>query len=279
MKTDRDSIVKACLFAGISLLIPSNSCMAATRGGVPSPVPRVIEEPTAAAKPAYYSKRIWNHLPFLDRLERDPPAKATGAPGGSEWLVMIHTRGHPDLIGMAKGFMVRAPLERVLDIVEDYPGYSRIWSDVIRVQVISRNRGRVVTQWERKAPAFFLPHVRYRMLTTRERPKPGRVIYHHQLVDGNLVDSSDALVAYDASGPELTRVSVLNFFTPEVGPFRAIAGGKIWRQSIENAFKEDIAFRARIEHPDWTTQRLAEEADRELAGHPLNHPPAVTFTD
>lgn len=243
----------------------------------PLPAPYPIEKPVAAAGRAYYSQRIWKYLPFLENLDRSPDR--SGKPAPSERILEIHTQGQPDIIGMAKRFEVRAPLGRVVEVAEDYGDYPRIWKDVRRVQVISRDRNQVITRWEREAPAFFLPSIRYRMVTTRGQPRPGRVIFHHQLIDGNLVGSSDAIVLYDAVGPGRTRVSVLNFFTPEVGPFRAIANGRIWRQSVESSFKEDVAFRDRVEHPDWDANRLDREARRELELHPLDSIPSTTFQD
>jgi hypothetical protein len=39
------------------------------------------------------------------------------------------------------------------------------------------------------------------------------------------------------------------------------AEGEIWRKSMEGTFKDDISFLARMEHPDWDEDKIADHAD------------------
>lgn len=224
-------------------------------------------------EPTYFGSR----LPQL--LDQWPP-RTLALPDGGRTAILraIKTPDNEDMIGLVKHFELHAPLQRVVELSERYEDYPQMWEEVLQVRVESRDleHRQVVTDWTRKAPAFVLPKIKYRMLTVVEQRTPERVVYRHQLLEGNLVHSSDALVVLESLGPKGTRVSIINFFNPVVGPFRALAEGKLWRKSLENAFKDDIAFRARAEHPEWDLERISEESRKAVARHPVDE---IEYTD
>jgi uncharacterized membrane protein len=228
-----------------------------------APAPYSIDELDPSAKESYFTSRLANVLHAW------PPPTATLHDERPVYLRAIVTPGEPNTIGMIKHLVVHAPLERVIELCERFEDYPKIWEDVVGVKVLSRDRNRLVTEWERKRPAFFLPKIRYKILYVIDHSRPDRAVYRQQLIEGNSVRSTDALIVYEKLGKNETRISVLNFFEPDLGAFRGIVEGKIRRKSMESAFKDDIAFRARLEHPRWTPSRITEEAERELDRHPI----------
>jgi uncharacterized membrane protein len=232
--------------------------------------PYALDDAGTWAKPSATSQRL------LLTLKHWPPATLTLHDERPEVIRAIKTPGNEDLIGMVKHFEVNESLARVVAVNEDFDAYPKLWENVLGVKVESRDINRVVTQWTRKAPAFFLPKIHYRMISIADKSETGKVIYRNQLIDGNMIKTSDSLVVFEQLDPNRTRVSVLNFFTPDVGHFRAIAAGRIWKQSMQDAFKDDVAFRARTEHPDWSVDRISEEADQALARFPIN---SVQYTE
>ena len=241
-----------------------------TFAATPDAANYALDDSGSWAKPTPASGRL------LNALKHWPPATLSLDQGRPEFIRGIRTPGNDDLIGMVKYFVVQVPIEKVVRLNEAFGDYPNIWKDVLSVKIEVQEKNRIVTEWTRKAPAFFLPKVHYRMVTLIDKSNSTRVIYRHQLVDGNLVKTSDALVIADKISDSKTRISVLNFFTPEIGPFRSLVSGKIWRQSLENGFKEDIAFRARIEHPEWSIDRVTEEAEQTLDSFPIKN---IEYTD
>ena len=222
-----------------------------------------IGDPSELVKLGYYTSRLaamLAHWPL--------PTQARLA-DHAEVVIGIRTPAESDIIGMVKHSVIDAPLARVAAVSERVEDYPAIWENVVAVKRVSTDRNRLVTEWARKAPAFFLPRIRYRTLTTIDRQTPGRIVYRHQFVEGNLIRSSDFLVVYESLPKDRTRVTVLGFFEPEMGVFRSLAEGKVWRQSLENGFKDDVAFRLRVEHPEWGVDRLTNEAERALENAPL----------
>ena len=248
------------LFCWISLLVSAASLAAVEPKAHCDDIPKVT----------YYSQRI---LRFLDHW---PPPTLSLRDSRPVLIRAIRTPGEPGIIGVVKHFEVKFPLARVAELTERFEDYPKIWEDVVSVTVRSREGNQTVTDWVRRAPAFFLPRIRFRMLYTTDKMKPGRVVYRQQLIEGNSVSASDALVVLEGIGENETRISVLDFFSPDMGPFRPLIEGKIWKKSMENSFKDDIAFRARLEHPDWSLDQIGHEADRELDLHPIEE---VQYTD
>jgi uncharacterized membrane protein len=249
---------------GLALLAPT----LARAEGTPSAYR--LDEADPTAKPTYYSEHA---LHFLDHW---PPPAIPNCHAEYSCVRAIRTPGHSSIVGMVKYFTVKAPLAAVLAVAENVEDYPHIWTDVLRVKVLSRDKNRTTTEWLRKAPAFFLPKIHYRMMSVVDRSSPNRVVSRSQLIDGNALKSSDSVAVYERVSATETRVSVVNFFDANFGPFRAIVEGKIWKTSMQNALRDDVAFRAHIEHPDWSAERLEEEAKRALEQHPIDQ---VEYTD
>ncbi len=223
-----------------------------------------------SAKAGYYTPRI---LRFLDNW---PPPTASLRDARSVLVRGVRSRTHPDVVGIVKHFTIDKPLSEVIVAGENFAKFPAIWSDVLSVKVVSRDGNRTLTDWVRKAPAFFLPQLRYRMEIVSDHSSPDRAVYRYQFVSGPWMKSSDTVVVYEKVAENQTRVSVLLFIDPDFGVFRALVESKIWRHSLENSFKDDIAFRAHVEHPDWTSERLARLADEECRRHPFD---PIEYTD
>lgn len=236
----------------------------------PPPKPYALGEVDPKCKTGFYTPKI---LKFLDHW---PPPTLKIADKRPVLVRAIKTPSQPDVIGVIKHFSVKFPLDKVVEVSEKFEEYPKIWEDVESVQVESRDRNRTVTSWVRKSPAFFLGKIRYRLQYVTDKSVKGRVVFRQQLIDGNSVDSTDALVILEKMGAAETRITVLNFFNPNAGPFRSLVEGTIWQKSLENNFKDDIAFRARLEHPDWDLDQITKEAERLLDQFPIEK---VEYTD
>lgn len=246
---------------------PATWILAQEATPVPSPSPTPSASPASApyrlddfdpsAKTGYYTSRI---LKFLDHWP--PPTLTITDTDRTIYTRAIRTPDHPRIVGTIKHFNIQAPIERVAQVTEDFENYPKIWEGLKSVKIESRDRNRVVTAWVRGAPAFFMPKLHYRLVYVIDRSQPGRIVYRQQLIDGNALSSSDGVVVLEKRGDNLTRLSIVTFFDPDAGPFRALVDGVIWNRSIENSFKDDTAFRAHIEHPDWDKDRLSDEADK-----------------
>jgi uncharacterized membrane protein len=229
-----------------------------------------LNDPYPEAKTSFYSERL------LKLLEHWPPPTLLLHDARPVYVRAIKTPGFSDMVGVVKHFTVKAPLSKVVELTEKFDAYPKIWDDIVSVQVDSRDKNRTVTSWVRKAPAFFLPRIKFRTLYISDKSHPDRVVYFQRFLDGNAMKSSDGLVVMEKVTDQTTRISVITFFNPDAGAFRGLVEGKIWKKSVENAFKDDIAFAARLEHPDWSLDQVTEAAEKALDAHPIDE---VEYTD
>lgn len=239
-----------------------------------APAPYALSELNPAAKPSFYSQRI---LKFLDAWP--PPTLTLRDTDRDIYTRAIKTPEHPKIIGLVKHFNIQAPMESVAAATEHFEDYPKIWEGCLGVQVLSRDRNRVVTDWTRKRPAFFMPKLHYRLLYVIDRSRTDRIVYRQQLMDSkdsNALNTSDGLVVLEKRGEKRTRLSIVNFFDPDAGPFRGLVEGVIWRKTVQNSFKDDVAFRAHVEHPDWDLDRITDESDHAWDKTPID---PILYTD
>lgn len=229
-------------------------------------------DPTATK--SMYSLSI---LKFLDHWP--PPTlalKTFGPQTGDMILRAIKTPGHPHTIGLVKHSIVKVPFEKVTALMEDYPDYYKMWENVVSASILSKDGNRWITAWTRRRPAFFMPEIHYKMEVVIDKSVPGRAVYRQQFISGDSLYFSDGLVIVEKLGDQLTRISVLDFFNANFGPFRGLIEGVIWHRSLENAFKDDVAFRLKLEHPDWSVDKITNASEKMLDRHPVD---PVQYTD
>lgn len=214
------------------------------------------------------------HLPKL--LAKWPPPTVNLPDPGPVIIRAIKTPGHSNYIGFVAHYTVDVPIERAIQTNDDFESYPKIWDTLIEVRVTDRQANRVITSWHRKAPAFFLPNLHYRLLYISERQGPKRMVYRQQLIDGNAMNFCDALIVFDALSPAQTRVTIINFFDANFGPFRGAIESLIWRRSIEGNYKDNMALKARLEHPDWSLKQIVKYAEDALDQNPI---PEILYTD
>lgn len=229
-----------------------------------------IYENSPLTKTNYYTSRV------LKFVQNWPPATLDLHDDRPVYIRGIKTPDNSDIVGMVKHFTVKASFDSVINFTENFTEYPKIWEDVQSVKIQSQDHNRIVTEWVRKAPAFFLSKIRYTLLYTSDKTLPGRVVYRQQLVESNSIKANDAIVVMEKMTEETTRVSVVTFFEAEFGPFRSLIESKIWRKSLESSFKDDIAFMSKLEHPDWTLDQISDAADLALKKNPLEQ---LEYTD
>jgi len=223
-----------------------------------------------AAKQSQYSK-------LLPKLLEHWPLPTNSIPDTRPVSVRaIRTPDRPYYIGMVKHFTVHVPMERAAEVIEKFEDYPKIWEDLVTVKVESTEGNRTVTSWVRKSPTFLMANIRFRMAYIVDKSVPDRISYRQQLIDSNTINYSDGLIVLDKIAPDSTRMSIILFFDADFSILRGLIEGVIWRRSVEGSFKDDIAFRARVEHPDWNLKRITQEAEDALDHNSFDQ---IPYTD
>jgi hypothetical protein len=230
----------------------------------PGEVIHRIEESIAEAPRSLYSEKIHK---FLDHWPPKwiPDHKSETNP---VWVRGIKTPDKNLYIGTLKQLWIQAPLEKVAAVIDLFDLYPEFFDEVKKVKVLERDGNKLTVFWERNSPAFFIPNIKYEMIYIIQKVSDHKTIYRYQLKKGNSLNFSDGLIVLEAA-EDGTKVTGIDFYDANWGLAGALASGKIWRKSIEGGYKGDIAFKMRVEHPDWSPKQIRTESERMLDRFPV----------
>jgi len=221
-------------------------------------------------KESYYSTRILKFLNSTPPTSR-PISTEKNQDEGPVFIRAIETPDHPHTIGMVKQSEVHASIAQIIAVTEKFEDYPKIWKDVLNTKVIASEDHKTIVAFTRKRPAFFLPEIKFQTLYTSDKSNPNKIVYHQQLINGNMVKFSDSIVIIEKITDDRSKIIVYNFFDPDLGLVNLVAESKIWKQSLEAGFKDDVAFAARLEHPDWNIDQITDESEKQLDLHPIKN--------
>jgi hypothetical protein len=179
-------------------------------------------------------------------------------------VTCLETPGRKFYIGVVQNMRVKAPIQKLQEIVSDFGSYAELFNGYAAVREESRDGDRITTYWEQKIPVFFIPNVRYRMIYQLSVADPNVKIYRYRLSKkGDLLESDGFIVLEKISDAE-TRYIETDFFDANWGILTTFAPGRIWTDSVDGLYQSDLAFLLKAEHPDWNNRRVHDEADQTI---------------
>jgi hypothetical protein len=221
-----------------------------------------VYEKIETGKESFYS-------PKLIGLLKEWPPKIFPKNSAPIVIVGIKTPSSENYIGIAKQFIIEAPLKKVTDLLDDFEHYKDRNPELVDVKVKSKEGDQQVIEWEFKSPAFFVPNSKYEQVYVTDRTFPNKVIYRYQLKEGNNLNFSDGLVVLESVGKK-TKITSFDFFDAKWGFLASVAMGKIWHDTIEGYYKGDLALKLQAENPDWKFEQIDEERKRILEKFPTD---------
>lgn len=245
-------------------------------GGLPESI--ALDAAIPGTKTSFYTER-------LPRLLKHWPPKYVPHPIPSDrpmWIRPVRTPESPNYIGVVKKFLVKAPMARVEYVIEDMEKLPELLTDVKEVRVVLRSGNKIVSQWERYSPAFFIPNTRYEMIHIFDKKTYApRHVYRYQLREGNHLNYTDGLIVLEPDGKNTghTWITHFDFFDANFGPFRALAEGAIWGKAVEGSFRADMLVRIRMESPDLSASVIQEQVERLEEKYPIEMPEALDGID
>ncbi len=259
----------------IALLIGATALLSSTAiGEQPAPAslptkPAVfhpLEETLTEGKQSYYSPRMASLLKSWP-----PPGIPELTPEGNPiWMQAVRTKEQSSYIGVQKRIYIAAPLRRVRAIIDDFAHYPDLYPEVNSVKMTVQDGNKMEVAWERKAPAFFLPNVRYETIYLSDDRSPNRMIYRYQLKKGNSVNFSDGLIVLEKRGESVTVLTAFDFFDMDWGLLRAVAESSVWKRVLDGSYVADAALKAMAEHPEWNASQIETESKRLQEAYPLS---------
>jgi uncharacterized membrane protein len=218
-----------------------------------------IEEKLPEARESIYSNRI-------SKVLKKPTSSFFPEKGASDvplQVIAIRTPEQPLYIGIQKQMVIEAPFAQVTTVIEKFDAYPDFMEGVKSVKVVKQEGNWITTLWERKAPVFFLPNVKYEQMYVIDRSNPDRAIYRYQLKSGDSIQFSDGIIIVEKNGNS-TRVTAFDFFSANWGLLGGVASSRIWKESVRTSNLGDLLFKTHAEHPDWKYSQLKKHSEQIL---------------
>ena len=201
----------------------------------------------------------------LDRILKAWPSRPffTDAMRGVE-LTCIATADVENYVGILRRTAIHAPISAVEDVLDDLEHYKNLFPRTVDVRVVpgSKSGNRFITVWEQRVPIPFMPNVVYELSHVVDKNSSGRIVYRYRLRRGDRLKASDGMVVLESVGPRSTQFTEYGFFHPSSGP---VPASVVWSESVRGAFLGNMAIKLKAENPQWSYERIASEAERQLA--------------
>jgi len=226
-------------------------------GGIPSPYSASL----------HHWMDVWPPKGLPKDLESKGPVVLRG----------LRTLEMPLYIGIVKAFIVKAPLARVIHLMDDFERYKDRLPDLVKVEVKETKGNRQLIFWEYESPAFFVPNSRYDEYFVNDRRDPKRMITRYQLKSANNINAADGILVQEDVGGGRTRIITLDFFDGQWGILGSVAKEAIWEKVAAGYYKGDVAFKIQVENPSLSAQEIRAETEKVIEKHPLAMP--LTYID
>ena len=181
-------------------------------------------------------------------------------------ITCLSTPGRPFYIGIQQEMVIEAPLARVREVVDFYPGYVDIFDGLLKAKLVSEDGNRVVTEWEERIAIPFVPNERNQVVYLISDPDPGTRIYRYGIIQSNHLKTSDGLIVVEAVSPTRTLYTEFDFFEPDLGAAKLLGADPVWRESVEGFIQTDLALKLSSEHSDWRAEEVRRQSKLLLKG-------------
>jgi hypothetical protein len=181
-------------------------------------------------------------------------------------LEAIENSAHPDYVGCTQVMVIRAPLEKVQAVIDDFGHYKELFEGFDDVHVISQKDNQTRLFWEQHIPVFFLSNEKYESVYVSDLSRPNLKMYRWQLTQGGSLQRSDGFIVLERDGAN-TKYVEYDFNDANWSIFSHTS--KPWFETIEGIYLSDLAIAFKAEHSDWDYKKIHDEAHKLLDQFPV----------
>ncbi len=216
------------------------------------------------------------YTPAIIRLIRSwslRPAEVSSLDSNPVQMKCVETPGNERFVGVEQRMTIAAPLAKVAAVLDDFEHYKDLSPGFKDIHVISRDRNKTQTFWERYIPYFFMPNMKYSVTYLSDRSVASRVIYRYQLKESEHLRSADGLIVIESRGRTAdapTQFTRYDYLDPSQGVFATAPADTIWQNSLEDIFLSSAGIRLKAEHDSWTYEKITLRAKNWLEEFPVS---------
>jgi hypothetical protein len=176
-------------------------------------------------------------------------------------IVCIRTEENPMYIGVLQEFVIKAPLKRVVEVLEDFDNYPMMFEDIIKATFTKKSDGMYLLWQEQKFPIPFLSNVKYSQSYYIEST-PSRRRYLYKLFEGKDAKYSDGMIQLKKLGEDECSFYEIDFVDADWSIIGKIASGTIWKTAVKDAVLSNMIIKVRAENQEWVIDNVHDEAKK-----------------
>lgn len=244
---------------------PRRRCLAAIGLVLAAAFSAASAEPGPSSPPgidSFYSGKI----AALFAKDLEPPAADFD---GSLRLLRIDAPANRLYVGLRQEMIVRASVEAVAAVLDDFADYPRMFDDLLRAVPTETGPGAFSLLQEQRVPVPFVKNLTFTLnYLVDDRGAAGKG-YLYKLMESNRLKFDDGMIRLSRTREGECRFLEYDFALADWGVLGGVAPSKIWAASISGTIVSDLSVKLRAEHPDWDLARVRAEAKREASKYDL----------
>lgn len=169
--------------------------------------------------------------------------------------------GDDFFIAVKQSLIIRSSIEQAENILDDFSGYHKIFEDLIRVDILEKDKNKTLTLWEQHIPTPFAANdITELYYITKKMDKTK--VYRYQLKKSTTTKTNDGFIAVENNGEKETIYTEYDFIDGDWGVLRLRGAEKIWKLILLGILQSDFAVKLKAENPEWKDDKILKESRR-----------------
>lgn len=221
----------------------------------------IAAEPGHSSPPGIDSSYSASLAGVFSKLVEPPAADFDG----NLRLRRIDARTNKLYIGIRQEMIIRAPVEAVVAVLENFADYPRMFDDLLRAEATKTGPDTFSLLQEQRVPIPFMKNATFTLNYLVDDQGAAGKGYLYKLKESNRLLFDDGMIRLTRTPEGECYFLEYDFVLADWGSLGGIASSKIWEASILGTIVSDLTIKLRVEHPDWDLSRVRAEAKREAA--------------
>jgi hypothetical protein len=182
-------------------------------------------------------------------------------PAASLTIECLQTENDMLYIGIQQEFIVKAPLSRLVAVLEDFNNYPAMFEDVVKAAFTKKSDGYYTLWQEQKIPVPFVSNIKYsQSYYIESAPKSRRYLY--KLLEGKDFKYNDGMIQITKLNDNECSFYEVDFVYGDWSVIGKIANDTVWKSAVKGAIVSNMTIKIRAENPDWSMDKVKDEAHR-----------------
>ena len=169
------------------------------------------------------------------------------------------TPGNEYYIGVRQQLLIKATFDRVEAVVDNLSAYAKIFDDLVKVDILEKDKNKWLTFWEQRIPFPFVSNDKTEIFYVLKKSE-GIKFYRYLLKKSNNLKFNDGLIVIEKKSPNETIYTELDFWDANWGIAKSKGVDGIWLDSVRGVIQSDFALKMKSEEPTLADDKILDKS-------------------